>query len=386
MRRAVVIGPDSRAVGFQAGESLGVQAIARRENSGTSTLSDCLETHRDSPRGRETTRQSSCPWPPGTPGKCRRRRGPANPGVPAGFTLIELLVVIAIIGVLVGLLLPAVQTAREAARRSNCQNNMKQIALGLLNYHESQGAFPFATICNINGAAPGYGGGARQSWFHLLLPYVEEKPLYDKIKPRIDAQQFPGGWPEATTIVSSFMCPSDPQNPKVSQQGFHGNYVPCNGSSHTGSGSGQTNGMFYPRSATQMRDITDGSSKTVMLGEIRLQADAVAASGAGNVVCGGTHDLRGRYHNTYHGNAAFTTLRSPNTPVGDRAQYCNGTPDVPCRACASSNLEMHARSWHPGGVEVGMADGSVRFVSDGIEATVFQEVGTRAGGEVASLE
>jgi prepilin-type N-terminal cleavage/methylation domain-containing protein len=315
---------------------------------------------------------------------CKRGRGVTR--CHQGFTLVELLVVIAIIAVLIGLLLPAVQSAREAARRSSCQNNMKQVALGLLNHHDTQGAFPFATICNINGAAPGYGTGARQSWFHMLLPYVEEQAFYDRIKPRIDRQEFPGGWPERNTIVKGFMCPSDPVNPKVEQQGFHGNYVPCHGSSHSGSGTGQTNGMFYPRSATNLRDVTDGSSKTIMLGEIRLQADSVAASGAGNVVCGGTHDLRGRYHNTYHGNATFTTMRSPNTPVGDLAQYCNGTPQVPCRGCASSNGEMHARSWHPGGVEVTMADGSVRFVSDSIEATVFQAVGTRAGQELANLD
>lgn len=123
-----------------------------------------------------------------------------------------------------------------------------------------------------------------------------------------------------------------------------------------------------------------------MIGEIRLERDSVSASGPGNVVCGGTHDLRGRYHNTYHGNATFTTMRAPNTPVGDRAAYCNGTVNVPCRECASDNNEIHVRSWHPGGAQIGFADGSLRFVSDTVDAVVFQAAGSRNGGETMALD
>jgi prepilin-type N-terminal cleavage/methylation domain-containing protein/prepilin-type processing-associated H-X9-DG protein len=303
----------------------------------------------------------------------------------SAFTLVELLVVIAIIGILVALLLPAIQAAREAARRTQCNNRMKQVALALHNYHDTIGRFPFATVCNIDGGAPGMSTNARQSWFHMILPFVEQTAYYDLIVPRIEAQQFPGGWPENTVVIDTFMCPSDPLNPKTVQQGFHGNILPCHGSSHAGSGTGQTNGMFYPRSKTRIRDVTDGTSNTVMLGEIRLQADSIAAQGVGNVVCGSTHDLRGRYHNTYHGNATFTTMRSPNTPVGDRTQYCNGTPQVPCRECATTNGEIHARSWHPGGVHVAMADGSIRFIGDSIDQAAFQALGTRAGGEAVNL-
>ena len=304
----------------------------------------------------------------------------------SAFTLVELLVVIAIIGILVALLLPAIQSAREAARRTQCNNHMKQIALALHNYHDTLKRLPFATVCNINGGAPGMSTNARQSWYHMILPFVEQSAYYEEIVPRIQAQQFPGGWPEATVIVAGFMCPSDPVGPKTTQQGFHGNYVPCHGSSHTGSGAGVTNGMFYPRSKTRMRDVTDGTSNTVMLGEIRLQADSIAAEGPGNVVCGGTHDLRGRYHNTYHGNATFTTMRAPNTPVGDRTQYCNGTSKVPCRECANNNGEIHTRSWHAGGVQVSLADASVRFISDSINQSVFQALGTMSGGEAVNLD
>jgi len=304
----------------------------------------------------------------------------------SGFTLVELLVVIAIIGILVALLLPAIQAARESARRTQCNNHLKQIALGLHNYHDNIGKLPFATICYINGPSPGQSTNTRQSWFHLILPYVEQAPYYEEIVPRIEANQVPGGWPEATVVIETFMCPSDPINPKTWQQGFHGNYVPCHGSTDAGSGAGQTNGIFYPLSKTKLTDITDGTSNTVMLGELRLEKDNIAAEGIGNVVCGGTHDLRGRYHNTYHGNATFTTMRSPNTPVGDTCQYCNGTTNAPCRACVSSNEEIHARSYHPGGVQIALADASVQFVTDSIDQAVFQAMGTMRGHEAVSIK
>ena len=309
----------------------------------------------------------------------------------SGFTLIELLVVIAIIAILIALLLPAVQQAREAARRTQCKNKMKQIALALHNYHDSVGVMPFSTICRINGGHPGSSTNARQSWFHMILPYVEQDNLFEAMQIKIEAEQFPGSWnPEASVIVDTFMCPTDPLNPKTTQQGFHGNYIPCHGASDAGSGNGvppqNLRGMFYPLSKTKLTDVKDGTSNTIMLGEIRLQEDSVPASGTGNVVCGGTHDLRGRYHNTYHGNSTFTTMRSPNTPVGDATQYCNGTEDVPCRECRTNNGEIHARSWHAGGIQAAMGDGSVRFFSDNINQATFQALGTMRGKEVVELE
>jgi prepilin-type N-terminal cleavage/methylation domain-containing protein len=303
-----------------------------------------------------------------------------------GFTLVELLVVIAIIGILVALLLPAIQAAREAARRTQCNNRLKQIALALHNYHDTIGRLPFATICYINGASPGQSTNSRQSWYHMILPFVEQAAYYEEIRPRIETNQFPGGWPEASVIIDGFMCPSDPVGPKTVNQGFHGNYLPCHGSGTAGSGAGITDGIFYPLSKTKLTDITDGTSNTVMLGEIRLQRDGIPAEGIGNVVCGSPHDLRGRYHNTFHGNATFTTMRSPNTPVGDACQYCAGTTNVPCRACVSSNEEIHARSWHAGGVQAALADGSVRFISDNINQATFQALGTRSGGEAVNID
>lgn len=304
-----------------------------------------------------------------------------------GFTLVELLVVIAIIGVLIALLLPAVQQAREAARRMSCTNNFKQLALAFHNYHDTHSRFPMATNCNINGPDAGHSSNRRVSWFHLILPFVEQKNYQDLIMPRILNNEFAGDLPAdiRNVVIEMFQCPSETNRPKVELQGFHGNYLVCHGSADAGTGAAVTNGMFYPRNNTDFADVVDGTSNTAMLGEIRLQLDSISAEGTGNVVCGGAHDLRGRYHNPYHGNVTFTTLRGPNTLVGDALQYCNGTPDVPCRSCVSSNMETHVRSYHPGGAHIGLADGSVRFIPDTVDVLVFQAIGTKKGKEVVQL-
>jgi len=316
----------------------------------------------------------------------------------SGFTLIELLVVIAIIAILIALLLPAVQQAREAARRSQCKNNMKQLALGLHNYHDTHSVFPFSTITNIGG--PTYNGNAntRQGWFHLILPFIDQQSYYNLIAPRFQD----GGMtisaatlPVRDTVVSTLICPSDPSLPKysskASDQGSHGSFVLCGGGGTLGvvntTGTAEIpdfGGMFYPRSRIRVRDVMDGLSNTLMVSELVNTTDGIGASGTGNVSCGGNHDLRGRYWNPYHhGGNVFTSMRSPNTPVGDVAEYCNGTPYAPCRACSSATVanEVYARSLHVGMVNVALADGSVRAVSSNISSDVFTALGTRTGGE-----
>jgi prepilin-type N-terminal cleavage/methylation domain-containing protein/prepilin-type processing-associated H-X9-DG protein len=303
------------------------------------------------------------------------------------FTLIELLVVIAIIAVLIGLLLPAVQKVREAANRMKCGNNLKQVALALHNYHGSFGQFPPGQYNSIGQDAPPpkyyYNRGC---FLHKLLPYVEQQALYTQLDSWVNSQTgiyyICDQAPNRKAIIPSYYCPSDPTSPKIttvltyfSQQGFHVNYVGCAGSTFfnpAGDPNGKSlNGMFYPFSAIRFTDVSDGTSNTFLLGEIIVVPDT------------SEHDLRGRYNNTWQGNILFSTLYPPNTPVGDRSNYCDSFPRAPCQELSATNVVQSARSYHPGGVNSAFADGSVRFISDNVAAATYLALGTRAGNEVA---
>jgi prepilin-type N-terminal cleavage/methylation domain-containing protein/prepilin-type processing-associated H-X9-DG protein len=320
-----------------------------------------------------------------------------------GFTLVELLVVIAIIGTLVGLLLPAVQVARETARRSTCQNKVKQLTLGVLNRVDAHNAFPMGAQTWFNNAGPTVDGIAygnrRWSWFVYVLPFVEEQSMYDaqwKVYSSSTFQTAPAlspattwsyRWlPQKATAVSSFMCPSDPTNPKLNSQdgptsgnnqGFHGNYVLSAGSQtfNTLGNSALLNGLSFPLSAIKLKDVTDGLSKTVAVSEIMVIREAVG---------GGTPaiDTRGRYHNNYHGGCNFSTLNPPNTSVNDHMPFCsNEVAQAPCVSGGGASNVLSARSYHANGVNAAMADGAVRFVTNQISVQIWQAVGSRSGGE-----
>ncbi len=297
-----------------------------------------------------------------------------------GFTLVELLVVIAIIGILIALLLPAVQAAREAARRSQCTNNQKQLALAMHNYHDTHKLFPYGYIESPTTLH------RRTCWMQEIWPFVEQSPLYDlymsdtrlwvmDVDPQVrDAE------------IAAFQCPSDGSEPakggsggfRSGADGFQGNYVVSTGDEIMYYGTGDRRGMFWRRSAVSFADVLDGTSNTLMLSESIVR---------GKKNTGGWGGAGGYWGGAPHGAYGFTTLESPNSPLPDRVYRCKSTtwPQAPCVSTASTNDHRNfARSYHPGGVNAALADGSVRFISDTINLTTYHALSTRRVGEVFS--
>lgn len=299
----------------------------------------------------------------------------------AGFTLIELLVVIAIIAVLIGLLLAAIQKAREAASRAKCQSNIRNVALALHVYHDAKDHFPFSVYGPIDNS--GHTPMNRRSWFHEILAFVEENDMAVSLDTHMAAGGSALHWPGIdNSVVPVFMCPSDPTSPKThtfwgdggnTTQGFSGNYVVCAGNDYfnPGGNSSNLNGVFYTQSTTRLSDISDGTAHTCLVGEIILSPDK------------GDHDIRGRYFNPTHSGVSFSTRLPPNTNVPDAFNWCSATP-VPKAPCiwSGSNIFVLARSLHTNGANVAMADGSVRYVPNTINAQIWKDMGSRNGGEV----
>jgi len=300
-----------------------------------------------------------------------------------GFTLVELLVVIAIIGILVALLLPAIQAAREAARRSQCANNLKQIGIAMHNHHDTLKSFP-----------PGTGpyGCCWGTWQVLILRFMEQNTLteeYVNWGGNDSTGVRYGAAPNTTNVTTkrlpSFTCPSDRPNEPFGGITNH-NYAVNFGT--TGYAQQATlNGVVFrgapfaiakftaePFRGRKMSDIMDGTSNTLMVAEV-LQ-------GQGS-------DLRGF---TWWGDACeFTSYLAPNSPEPDRiytAGYCNNKPEwnLPCAVADATNPTMFAsRSLHPGGVQVVMCDGATRFVSDAINLNTWRAVSTSEGTEPDNL-
>ena len=302
------------------------------------------------------------------------------------FTLVELLVVIAIIGILVALLLPAVQSARESARRIQCTNHLKQLALALHNYHDTHRRFPAGQYIYIDHTTPS--DWERWSWFAGVLPFIEETALNDVYNEHLSKART-GSYsytnlPNKKTVVKSFMCPSDPANPKTengsgsgNQQGFHGNYMLLGGNGYFNpsgfQSSADLNGLFYVNSKLTMADITDGTSNTLMGSEIILVADGALGSGQ--------EDTRGRYHNVRHAGALFSTKYPPNTTQPDRFNYClNKVKKAPC-VSTGTNVIVSARSYHTNVVNAALADGSVSTLTNNISPTIYSALGSRNGAE-----
>jgi prepilin-type processing-associated H-X9-DG protein len=304
-------------------------------------------------------------------------------------------VVIAIIAVLIGLLLPAVQKVREAANRAKCQNNLKQIGLAMHNYHDSFGILPPQVAKNANVCCYG-------TWQMAILPYVEQDNLWKMYvnygNSLGTAQRYDQR--ENVLVTSSrlsvFTCPSDtPASFKsVTFDGVlyplaSNNYLVNVGNIDYAQGAdgrfpGEPAGLqflgapFSRKKQFRLTDITDGTSSTLMVAEIKQGQPGTAG------------DYRG---NTWWAEGSgFTTLRTPNSPEPDYiSQNCVDTSvnpqNSPCQSVVSdtgdANIEVFAaRSRHPGGVNVVLCDGSTRFVSNNVAWETWQALGTSRGGEV----
>lgn len=312
----------------------------------------------------------------------------------SGFTLIELLVVIAIIGVLIALLLPAVQQAREAGRRSQCINNLKQLGLGFHNYMDQHKILPPARFSALAGSS---GAGMNFSAISYLLPEIERSELYDAIN-----FSFPCDNAVNRTVmmtnVPNFLCPSDLENP-LPARGAGVNYWANIGSGHVWMWplGPPSNASMPPPSGTMFMDsrikpgqIVDGLSRTALMSEriicdgtnskITLESDIFLGTTAPN-----TPDEA--YEHCKQIDTSNLALQFPffmGAPwIHGQHAYMHVSPPnaISCGYLSTLRSTMPASSRHPGGVNALLADGSVSFYSQTVDLYVWRATGTRAGGE-----
>lgn len=333
-----------------------------------------------------------------------------------GFTLIELLVVIAIIAVLIALLLPAIQQAREAARRSQCNNNMKQIGLALANYADAHGRFPPHMIYSYNFYSPteGWAGPTQLAWTCMILPYMDQGSVYEQINfSHFIGNRYGSGLTNTTagtTIIRTFICPSDSAEPnRLSWSGYRWGGTNYGGSVGSGAlnihvpppssippeatsisnnfntGNSGGDGVLIKNLGMEIGRIKDGTAKTIMIAEIDRSyfgtnkayqvatwcsartegppGDGWASTNVGSI-----------WMSSSEWGAEENGFLTPNSPFPDCHPWTDPWNNV-------SAGWLTARSQHTGGVHVGFADGSSTFIQDSIDFKVWRAMHTREGEE-----
>ncbi len=333
-----------------------------------------------------------------------------------GFTLVELLVVIAIIGILIALLLPAVQAAREAARRSHCTNNVKQVALAMHNYHDTFKSFPPAAIWQGTGYPvtdfrdPNW----MASWVTIILPFIEQQPMYDVYDftlPADDPWNSDPAHPTTGGVVNrdiqTLKCPSDEdRSPAEGPNDLLGTYAKGNVAINVGGRYANENGApngwdngrvkapftWRPQGVSLFATCKDGTSNTIFLSEILGQYS--------NDDCRGCWGRIGGAIFSKHTDCVDQSQDVPDptqperwiaTPNCDDTQNCLRDAPIHCGSggqfprCVDRGSDGRggnaARSYHPGGVNVGLGDGSVRFVSETVDKWLWFGAMTITGGE-----
>jgi prepilin-type N-terminal cleavage/methylation domain-containing protein len=310
---------------------------------------------------------------------------------PSGFTLVELLVVIAIIGVLVALLLPAVQAAREAARRSQCSNNSRQLGIALHMYHDTHLVFPLGVLQTDLAQEFAY---PRLTWAIHLYPYIEQKAVYDQFQfsPGLQNTMYlhnsnSSGPKSLTALVPPTMvCPSDNAGARTyDHPGIQphvtakGNYAVFFGNMNKGAtrtlATNHLPAAFGYR-PVRIANVTDGTSNSLAFGEqLRGSRDPAET-------------LRGSYWYDFPGGAWIFTFTGPNSPVPDslRASSCPAAANkphlnLPCVPVNGAGESVTSRSRHPNGLQVTLCDGSVRYIANNIGLNEWRALGSIEAGE-----